>query len=108
MAYFKTPFEDEGNLAIINGKFLFPEDSQYSRNLRDLISDMLNTDPIRRPNIFDVLDRVSAITKVSHGVTRKTLPYDAPKVVPTTPVKEPPPITRSITPPTSPSKNQGN
>jgi hypothetical protein len=62
---------------------------------------MLNTDPIKRPNIFDVMDRVSMVSGVSHNVTRKKLPYDT-MVAKETVVKEKP-VASSITPPQSPT-----
>ncbi|KAI8374433.1 kinase-like domain-containing protein [Radiomyces spectabilis] len=70
VAYGQSPFEnyDQGgsiSLAVLNGQFRFPSDSQlanlYSQEFKDLISWMLTADPKRRPNIHQIIARVDEL-----------------------------------------------
>lgn len=53
LCFFQTPFGDSP-LAIQNGSFTIPDDSKYSTKLHCLIKYMLETDPEKRPDIFQV------------------------------------------------------
>ena len=41
LAFYKTPFEEEGNLAIVNANYKIPSDSPYSEKIHQLISNFL-------------------------------------------------------------------
>ena len=64
LMYFKTPFEDTGNLAILNGRYSIPSTPEYAPDLINLISFCLQTDPVRRPNIYQVVSRCATLLKV--------------------------------------------
>ena len=52
LCYFTTPFEKEGNLAILNASFTFPPTPVFSDRLKRFINVTLSGDPNLRPNIF--------------------------------------------------------
>ncbi|KAI9254924.1 kinase-like domain-containing protein [Helicostylum pulchrum] len=65
MAYGESPFEMTVNqqggtmaLAVLNRQFFFPHAKQYSKQLQDLISTMLNTDAKLRPDIDAVIKSI--------------------------------------------------
>lgn len=55
LCYYTTPFEREGNLAILNASFTFPPKPVYSDRLKRVINVCLSEDPRLRPNIFQCL-----------------------------------------------------
>lgn len=55
LCYYTTPFEREGNLAILNASFSFPPRPSYSDRLKRVINVTLSEDPRLRPNIFQCL-----------------------------------------------------
>jgi serine/threonine protein kinase len=54
LMYFKFPFEETA-LAIVNGKFSFPDLPVYPQALKDTVTMCLTTNPAHRPSIFDVV-----------------------------------------------------
>ncbi|KAK7205167.1 hypothetical protein BZA70DRAFT_175345 [Myxozyma melibiosi] len=58
LCYYTTPFEEQGQLAILNATFTFPPHPQYTDRLKRLISVMLRENPRDRPNIYQVLKEV--------------------------------------------------
>ncbi|OAT08820.1 NAK/BIKE protein kinase [Blastomyces gilchristii SLH14081] len=55
LCYYTTPFEEVGQMAILNAKFKFPAYPPFSNRLKLLIASMLREDPQKRPNIYQVL-----------------------------------------------------
>ncbi|KLJ11373.1 AP2-associated kinase [Blastomyces silverae] len=55
LCYYTTPFEEVGQMAILNAKFKFPAYPPFSDRLKLLIASMLREDPQKRPNIYQVL-----------------------------------------------------
>lgn len=55
LCYYTTPFEKEGDPAILKAKYSFPPAPLFSERLKRLISVCLNEDPRNRPNIYQVL-----------------------------------------------------
>ncbi|KAL3875356.1 hypothetical protein ACJMK2_033313 [Sinanodonta woodiana] len=53
LCFFTLPF-GESTLAIQSGNFTIPDDSKYSQNLHRLIAYMMEVDPDKRPDIFQV------------------------------------------------------
>lgn len=53
LCFFTLPF-GESTLAIQNGTFTIPDNSRYSTSMHQLIRYMLEPDPEKRPNIFQV------------------------------------------------------
>ncbi|KAL9537909.1 hypothetical protein MBANPS3_011354 [Mucor bainieri] len=58
LCYYTTPFEEEGQLAILNARYTIPSSPMFSEGLRRLIISMLQEDQNRRPNIYQVLNAV--------------------------------------------------
>ncbi|KAL8863687.1 MAG: hypothetical protein Q9178_000370 [Gyalolechia marmorata] len=58
LCYYKTPFEDQGQMAILNATFKFPGYPSFSDNLKKLIAGMLRESPQARPNIYQVIREV--------------------------------------------------
>ncbi|KAI9343803.1 other/NAK protein kinase [Pilaira anomala] len=70
MAYGQSPFEvnlDQGGsvaLAVLNNQYKFPtKEDHYSHDVKDLIQWMLTTDPLHRPNIHQVMQRIDELSK---------------------------------------------
>ncbi|KAI0851016.1 hypothetical protein F5Y00DRAFT_24588 [Daldinia vernicosa] len=55
LCYYTTPFEEQGQLAILNASFRFPSYPIFSDRLKQLIASMLREDLRSRPNIYHVL-----------------------------------------------------
>ncbi|KAI1769060.1 hypothetical protein GGR53DRAFT_475640 [Hypoxylon sp. FL1150] len=55
LCYYTTPFEEQGQLAILNASFRYPSYPVFSDRLKQLIGSMLREDLRARPNIYQVL-----------------------------------------------------
>ena len=55
LCYYTTPFEAVGQNAILNAQFKYPGYPRFSDELKLLIASMLQENPARRPNIYQVL-----------------------------------------------------
>lgn len=55
LCYYRTPFEKEGNVGILNGRYAFPPTPAYSDRLKRIIHVTLSVDPRLRPNIYQCL-----------------------------------------------------
>lgn len=64
LCFFKSPFDavyergDSVSLAVLSGKIPFPENSPYSKELHDLILFQLKTNPMERPFIYSVIEKL--------------------------------------------------
>jgi serine/threonine kinase 16 len=64
LCFFKSPFDavyergDSVSLAVLSGKIPFPENSPYTKDLHELILFMLKTNPMERPFIYSVSEKV--------------------------------------------------
>lgn len=61
LCYYKTPFEDQGQMAILNASFKFPAYPAFSDNIKKLIAGMLREMPQARPNIYQVIREISLL-----------------------------------------------
>ncbi|KAL2024435.1 hypothetical protein VTK56DRAFT_8246 [Thermocarpiscus australiensis] len=61
LCYYTTPFEDQGQLAILNASYKFPSYPVFSDRLKGLIAWMLRENPQARPNIYQVLREACAM-----------------------------------------------
>lgn len=55
LCYYTTPFEEVGQMAILNASFKYPHYPQFSDRLKKFIGSMLREDPRQRPNIYQVV-----------------------------------------------------
>ncbi|EFQ97981.1 nak/nak-unclassified protein kinase [Nannizzia gypsea CBS 118893] len=55
LCYYTTPFDEAGQMAILNAKFKYPAYPPFSDRLKLLIATMLKEHPKDRPNIYQVL-----------------------------------------------------
>ncbi|KKK23337.1 hypothetical protein P175DRAFT_0505192 [Aspergillus ochraceoroseus IBT 24754] len=55
LCYYTTPFEEVGQMAILNASFKFPSYPPFSDRLKVFIASMLKESPQKRPNIYLVL-----------------------------------------------------
>lgn len=55
LCYYTTPFEEVGQMAILNASFKYPSYPQFSEKLKKFIGWMLKEDPKNRPNIYQVV-----------------------------------------------------
>ncbi|KAJ6187095.1 hypothetical protein N7519_002003 [Penicillium mononematosum] len=58
LCYYTTPFEEVGQMAILNATFKYPSYPSFSSRLKLLIGSMLKEDPRNRPNIYEVVREV--------------------------------------------------
>ncbi|PSK34021.1 Serine/threonine-protein kinase plo1 [Elsinoe australis] len=99
LCYYTTPFEEVGQMAILNARFKFPHHPFFSERLRKLISAMLKEDPKHRPNIYQVIKEVCSIRNTpvpikdiysnrsrSEDVKNQRLPPSSPQVKSPAPV----------------------
>lgn len=55
LCYYITPFETNGEIAILHASFQFPPAPVYSGDLKNLIIIMLQESPLYRPNIVQII-----------------------------------------------------
>ncbi|PYI28779.1 ARK protein kinase family [Aspergillus indologenus CBS 114.80] len=58
LCYYTTPFEEVGQMAILNASYKFPSYPAFSDRLKMLIAWMLKELPQKRPNIYEVVREV--------------------------------------------------
>ncbi|CAB1103443.1 unnamed protein product [Ectocarpus sp. CCAP 1310/34] len=63
VCYLKNPFQDAGNLGILNAKIRIPDDSVFSSGLVDLIRRCLTASPTHRPSASEVEAGIHALSK---------------------------------------------
>ncbi|KAK5069874.1 Ark- serine/threonine protein kinase [Lithohypha guttulata] len=61
LCYYTTPFEAVGQNAILNASFKYPGYPRFSDELKLLVATMLQEQPSRRPNIYQVLAKASKL-----------------------------------------------
>ncbi|CAL9003923.1 unnamed protein product [Prunus brigantina] len=77
ICYFKSAFDGESKLQILNGNYRIPELPKYSSFITDLIRDMLQSSPDDRPDITQVWFRVNEQLPVG---LQKSLPDRQPEM----------------------------
>ncbi|KAA0048302.1 putative serine/threonine-protein kinase [Cucumis melo var. makuwa] len=80
ICYFKSAFDGESKLQILNGNYRIPELPKYSSSVTDLIRDMLQASPNDRPDITQVWFRANNLLPAG---SQKSLP-DQPPDMPST------------------------
>ncbi|EMD00780.1 hypothetical protein BAUCODRAFT_61115, partial [Baudoinia panamericana UAMH 10762] len=58
LCYYTTPFEDVGQMAILNASYKYPSYPSFSDRLKKLIAWTLKEDPTKRPNIYQLIKEV--------------------------------------------------
>ncbi|XP_026425576.1 probable serine/threonine-protein kinase DDB_G0276461 [Papaver somniferum] len=71
ICYFKSTFDGESKLQILNGNYRIPEMPKYSSSVTDLIKEMLQSSPDDRPDITQVWFRVNELLPAE---IKKSLP----------------------------------
>lgn len=61
LCYYTTPFEEQGQMAILTASFKYPGYPRFSDRLKALIASMLTADPQKRPTIYQVLKEACAM-----------------------------------------------
>lgn len=61
LCYYTTPFEEQGQMAILNASFKYPHHPSFSERLKKLIGAMLKEHPNSRPNIYQVITEVCSM-----------------------------------------------
>lgn len=77
ICYFKSAFDGESKLQILNGNYRIPDAPKYSSTIIELISDMLQSSPEDRPDITQVWFRVNQQLPVGQ---QKSLPDQPPEM----------------------------
>ncbi|XP_060217040.1 uncharacterized protein LOC132644462 isoform X2 [Lycium barbarum] len=78
ICYFKSAFDGESKLQVLNGNYRIPELPKYSTNITDLIRDMLQSSPDARPDITQVWFRVNGLLP---DELQKSLPDRPPEML---------------------------
>ncbi|CAN6674885.1 actin-regulating kinase Prk1p [Trichomonascus vanleenenianus] len=65
LCYYTTPFEKEGQLAILHARFSFPNYPQYSDRLKRVATACLREDPRNRPTVYQVFKEVCLMRGVT-------------------------------------------
>ncbi|KAA8520291.1 hypothetical protein F0562_014546 [Nyssa sinensis] len=78
ICYFKSAFDGESKLQVLNGNYRIPELPTYSSSITDLIRDMLQSSPDARPDITQVWFRVNDL--LPDGL-QKSLPDRPPEML---------------------------
>ncbi|GMM34753.1 serine/threonine protein kinase [Saccharomycopsis crataegensis] len=71
LCFYITPFETQGQMAILNGTFSFPPVPRYSDSLKHLIIVMLQANPDYRPNIYQVVEIVCGMSNLTVPILDK-------------------------------------
>lgn len=61
LCYYTTPFENVGQMAILNASFKYPSHPSFSERLKRLIGNMLKEDPKQRLTIYQVIAEVCSM-----------------------------------------------
>ncbi|KAI5967780.1 AKL1 [Candida theae] len=64
LCYYTTPFEANGDIAILHASFSFPPLPQFSGDLKNLIIIMLQENSLYRPNIVQVLVLICKLSNI--------------------------------------------
>lgn len=75
LCYYTTPFEEEGQLAILNAKYTMPTAPIFSEGLVRLIMSMLQEDQNRRPNVYQVMKSVCHLRGIECPIRDVCLVY---------------------------------
>ncbi|EFJ05535.1 hypothetical protein SELMODRAFT_187420 [Selaginella moellendorffii] len=70
LCFFKSAFDGESKLQILNGNYRIPEAPRYSENITQLIKDMLMPSPDSRPDILQA--RVAPTSALFHRLVRES------------------------------------
>ena len=94
LCYYTTPFEEVGQMAILNASYKFPAYPSFSSKLKQLISWMLKEDPKERPDVYQVVHQacrmqglecpvkdIYAGRSQSEARRNETLPSRVPEVI---------------------------
>lgn len=89
LVFFDDAFGEGGAMAVLGGKYKTPKCAAFTQNVSQLLTHMLEVDPDKRVNIFQVTKRV-------YELLGKPVPIELPAgsagtVSPPTPAKPPPP-----------------
>ena len=55
LAYFRHPFQDQNQLAIVNSKFNFPDDPRFDEKFKGFIKWIMRPKPSDRPSVAEIL-----------------------------------------------------
>uniref|UniRef100_A0ACD5YGH1 Uncharacterized protein n=1 Tax=Avena sativa TaxID=4498 RepID=A0ACD5YGH1_AVESA len=75
ICYFKSAFDGESKLQVLNGNYRIPELPKYSSSITSLIEEMLQSSPDARPDITQVWFRVNELLPLE---LQKDLPNGSP------------------------------
>ncbi|KAL3815039.1 hypothetical protein ACJIZ3_016307 [Penstemon smallii] len=78
ICYFKSAFDGESKLQVLNGNYRIPDLPNYNTAVTDLIRDMLHSSPNDRPNITQVWFRINGLLP---DELQKSLPDTPPEML---------------------------
>ncbi|KAG6868486.1 hypothetical protein C0993_002024 [Termitomyces sp. T159_Od127] len=117
LCYYTTPFEEHGQLAILNVQYRIPPYPVYSSQMNQLIASMLQEHGVRRPSVFEILAHVHRLRgtksrfKYTIPIPKPFSPREqtkfTPPLLPTGPQDLNVPQSNRVTMSVSPSGGQG-
>lgn len=103
LCYYTTPFEEVGQMAILNASFKYPGYPRFSDDLKLLIASMLREQPSQRPNIYQVLAKASKLDgrplSIRDIYTGRSQSADTRSQAPPKPSSSQPPAGATVAPP---------
>lgn len=103
LCFYTTPFEREGNAAILKASYVIPQKPAYSDRLKNMIRVLLQPVPTQRPTAYQVMQEICGMMDVENPLARKTRTPPAaplPQKIPTSGAPSPGPS--GVLPTTSP------
>lgn len=71
LCFYTTPFEREGNAAILKASYIIPQKPAYSDRLKNMIRVLLQPVPTQRPTAYQVMQEICAMRDVENPLTRQ-------------------------------------
>lgn len=78
LCFMEHPFEDSAKLRILNAKYTIPANDTKYDLFHDLIRGMLQINPVDRPKIGDVLERLQELAEAKNINLQQPLPFGPP------------------------------
>lgn len=82
LCFYTTPFEREGNAAILKASYIIPQKPHYSDRLKNMIRVLLQPVPTQRPTAYQVMQEICAMREVDNPLARKARTPPAASVPP--------------------------
>lgn len=80
LAYFRHPFQDQNQLAIVNSKFSFPDDPRFDAKFQGFIKWIMRPKPNERPSVTEILRAIQNYQSIPEFYKEEDKPIRTKKV----------------------------